>query len=102
MLQSLDNITIWTYSLIAGAVVIVIVAVLLIMLIAAARRVDKHASLIWDAGKQIAGNTVSIWMLNVTNRVAGEILEGALSINKRAASIDTTIGALAEALGPKR
>jgi hypothetical protein len=41
-------------------------------------------------------------MLNITNRVAGEILEGALSINKRAASIDTTIGALADALGPKR
>ena len=82
--------------------VVLIVAVLLIMLIAAANRVDKHAQHIWDAGKQIAGNTVSIWMLNVTNRVAGQILEGALSINNRAASIDTTIGALADALGPKR
>ena len=102
MLDNMDTMTIWTYSLIAGAVVVLIVAVLLIMLIAAAKRVDKHASLIWDAGKQIAGNTVSIWMLNVTNRVAGQILEGALSINKRATSIDTTIAALADALGPKR
>ena len=34
MLDNMDTMTIWTYSLIAGAVVIVIVAVLLIMLIA--------------------------------------------------------------------
>jgi len=102
MLENMDTMTLWTYSLIAGAVVVLIVAVLLIMLIAAANRVNKHASHIWDAGKQIAGNTVSIWMLGVTNRVAGEILEDAKSINSRAASIDTTIGALADALGPRR
>lgn len=98
----MDTMTIWTYSLIAGAVVILIVAALLIMLIAAANRVDKHASAIWGAGKSIAGNTVSIWMLGVTNRVAGEILEGAKSINARATSIDNTIAALADALGPRR
>jgi len=98
----MDTMTLWTYSLIAGAVVILIVAALLIMLIAAANRVDKHASAIWEAGKSIAGNTVSIWMLGVTNRVAGEILEGAKSINARATSIDNTIAALADALGPRR
>ncbi|MFN2454323.1 MAG: hypothetical protein ABR577_08895 [Pyrinomonadaceae bacterium] len=97
MLRNMDTMTIWTYSLIAGALVIV-VAVLLIMLIAAARRVDKHASDVWQAGKQIAGNTVSIWMLDKTNRVAGEILETAQSIDAKAASIDGTIGALAKAL----
>ena len=102
MPENMDTMTLWAYSLIAGAVVILIVAVLLVMLIAAARRVDKHALDIWEAGKQIAGNTVSIWMLNVTNRVAGQILEGAQSIDKRAASIDNTLGALADALGPKR
>ena len=102
MLENMDTMTLWTYSLIAGAVVILIVAVLLIMLIAAARRVDKHALDIWEAGKQIAGNTVSIWMLNVTNRVAGQILETAQSINTRAESIDNTIQALAGAIAPKR
>ncbi len=102
MLDNLDTMTIWTYSLIAGAVVIVIVAVLLIMLIAAARRVDKHAGEIWQAGKQIAGNTVSIWMLNVTNKVAGQILETAQSINSHAESIDNNISALGSALSPKR
>jgi len=102
MLENMDTMTLWTYSLIAGAVVILIVAVLLIMLIAAANRVNKNASHIWDAGKQIAGNTVSIWMLNVTNRVAGQILETAQSINSRAESIDNNIAALGNALGPKR
>ncbi len=98
MLQNMDTTTLWTYSLIAGAVVILIVAALLIMLIAAARRVDKHASDVWQAGKQIAGNTVSIWMLNSTNKVAGEILETAQSIDAKASSIDKTIGALAGAM----
>jgi len=102
MLDNMDTMTIWTYALIAGALVVVIVAVLLIMLIAAANRVNKNASHIWDAGKQIAGNTVSIWMLNVTNKVAGQILETALSINSRAESIDNNIAALGNALSPKR
>ena len=97
----MDTTTIWTYSLIAGAVVIVIVAVLLVMLIAAANRVDKHAAEIWTAGKQIAGNTVSIWLLDRTNNVAGQILAGAQSIDVHAASIDEKITALAAALGPK-
>ena len=98
----MDTMTLWTYSLIAGAVVVLIVAVLLIMLIAAARRVDRHAGEIWTAGKQIAGNTVSIWMLNKTNMVAGDILQTAVSIDKRAAAIDDKLAMLAAALGGKR
>ncbi len=102
MLQNMDTMTIWTYSLVVGAVVILIVATLLIMLIAAARRVDKHAADIWQAGKNIAGNTVSIWMLNTTNKVAGEILETAGAINSRAASIDGKLSMLANALGVRK
>lgn len=98
----MDTMTIWTYSLIGGAVVILIVAVLLIMLIAAANRIDKHASGIWTAGKHIAGNTVSIWLLDKTNKVAGDILNTAQSINKRAAAIDDKLAMLANALGGKR
>ncbi len=102
MLDNMDTTTLWTYSLIAGAVVILIVAALLVMLIAAARRVDKHAADIWQAGKLIAGNTVSIWMLNTTNKVAGDILETAGTINSRAASIDDKISMLANALGVRK
>lgn len=102
MLKNMDTMTLWTYSLIAGAVVILIVAVLLIMIIAAANRIDKHANAIWEVGKRIAGNTVSIWMLDKTNTVAGEILGTAQSIDSKAESIDKSITMLAGALGPKR
>jgi hypothetical protein len=84
----MDPMTIWTWSLIAGAVVIVIVAVLLVAIIVTARSIDKHALAIWTAGKNIAANTVSIWMLGRTNEVAAEILE-------TAKSIDSTLKAVA-------
>lgn len=84
----MDALTIWKWSLLGGAVVILIVAVLLIAIIVTARRIDKHALATWIAGKNIAANTVSIWMLARTNEVAGEILE-------TAQSIDSTLKAVA-------
>jgi hypothetical protein len=87
----MDSITIWTWSLVGGSVVLVIVAALLLAIIATARRIDRHAQEIWKVGKNIAGNTVSIWMLNRTNQVAREILT-------TAQSIDATIASLADKL----
>jgi len=84
----MDSITIWTYSLIVGAVVILIVAVLLIAIVLTARKIDEHAKDIWQAGKLIAGNTVSIWMLKDTNIVAGDILKTAQSIAGLAGEIN--------------
>jgi len=94
----MDSITIWTYSLIAGAVVILIVAVLLILIVLTARKIDYHAKEIWLAGKNIAGNTVSIWMLKDTNMVAGDILATAKSIAGVAGSIDDKLTGLGQAL----
>ncbi|ETX07508.1 hypothetical protein [Candidatus Entotheonella palauensis] len=91
----MDSITLWTWSLIAGGAVIVIVAVLLLAILATARRIDTHAQAVWQAGKNIAGNTVSIWMLNRTNQVARDILT-------TARSIDATTQSLAEKLGSNR
>ena len=85
----MDPITIWTWSLIAGAVVIAIVALLLLAILSTARSIDKHALDIWNAGKSIAANTVSIWMLERTNQLAREILASAQSL-------DDTTRALAE------
>ncbi len=76
----MDSITIWIYSLIAATVVILIVAALLIAIVLTARKIDDHAKDIWQAGKLIAGNTVSIWMLKDTNVIAGDILTTAQSI----------------------
>jgi hypothetical protein len=41
-------------------------------------------------------------MLNTTNKVAGDILGTAVSIDKRAAAIDDKLALLANALGAKR
>jgi hypothetical protein len=87
----MDPITIWTWSLIAGGIVIVVVACLLLAIIAIARRIDAHALEIWKTGKNIAANTVSIWMLDRTNQLAQQILQAALSI-------DANLKALAEKL----
>ena len=92
----MDSTTIWTYSLIAGGAVVVIVAVLLLAIIAAARSIDKHAATTWEVGKSIAGNTVSIWMLQRTNQVASEILTTAKGIEGAAQSINQKLEALAK------
>lgn len=88
----MDSTTLWTWSLLAGLVVILIVALLLLAIIFTARRIDRHAEEIWQAGKEIAGNTVSIWMLNRTNQAARQILS-------TAQSIDASLKSLAKKLG---
>ena len=94
----MDSITIWTYSLIAATVVVLIVAALLIAIVLTARKIDDHAKDIWQAGKLIAGNTVSIWMLKDTNIVAGDILTTAQSIAGVATDINHKLDDLGQAL----
>jgi len=94
----MDSITIWTYSLIAATVVVLIVAALLIAIVLTARKIDDHAKDIWQAGKLIAGNTVSIWMLKDTNIVAADILTTAQSIAGVATDINRKLDDLGQAL----
>ncbi len=91
----MDPMTLWKISWAIGALVVVIVAVLLLIIIAAARSIDKRANEIWIAGKQIAANTVSIWMLQKTNAVAGDILTTAKGIAAGAGAIDAKLSDLA-------
>ncbi len=77
---------------------ILIVAALLIAIVLTARKIDYHAKEIWLAGKNIAGNTVSIWMLKDTNAVAGDILTTAVSIAGVATQIDNKLTDLSGAL----
>lgn len=100
-LADVPSTTLWAYSLVAGVVVILIVAVLLIGILVTARKIDYHANAIWEAGKRIAANTVSIWMLDRTNAVASSILSTAVSIVGAAESIDKRLAGLGEALGRK-
>ena len=100
-LKDVPATTIWAYCLVAGVVVILVVALLLIGILVTARKIDYHANEIWEAGKKIAANTVSIWMLDRTNTVAADILSTAKSIVGAAESIDQKLGGLSEALGQK-
>ena len=93
----MDVTELWWLSLAIAAVVVVVVAVLLGLIVAAAKSIDEHASHIWTVGKQIAGNTVSIWMLEKTNDSASQLVDAARSIEKTAASMDEKLAALAAA-----
>lgn len=91
----------WWLSLGLATVVVAVVAALLLQIIAAARSIDQHARDIWTVGKQIAGNTVSIWMLGKTNDQLARILDAAQTIERTATSLDDKVRALAASAGGK-
>jgi hypothetical protein len=93
-----DVVTLWWLTLIVAAIVIVVVAILLIAIVVAANRIDRHASDIWLAGKDIATNTIQIWQLQKTNAAAEQILETAQAIAAGAGAIDGRLAKLADAL----
>lgn len=86
-------IELWWLSLAIAAVVIVVVAVLLGLIIAAAQRIDRNAHAIWIEGKQIAGNTVSIWMLEKIIEELRKMEADMDTIRNRATSIDEQLRA---------
>lgn len=81
----------WWLALGLFAVVVVVVAVLLGWVIAAAKEIDRRAEDIWTVGKEIAGNTVSIWMLESTNANLERI-------EKAVGSLDSSVRSLNERL----
>ncbi len=92
----MNVIELWWLYLAIFAVVVVVVAVLLGLIIAEAKRIDHHAAAIWTVGKQIAGNTVSIWMLEKTNEHVSKMGEATRSLEKTAASMDEKLRVLAD------
>ena len=97
----MNMLRLWWLSLGIFAAVVGVVAGLLGLIIAAARSIDRHAEAIWVAGKQIAGNTVSIWMLEKTNEQLAEVSEVTRSLERTAASIDAKLRALAGGAGDR-
>ena len=91
-LAELQTADIWAWSLVGAVVVILVVAVLLLAIIVAAHRIDRHALEIWETGKRIAANTVSIWMLQETNRVASGILDSAQHIADSTKALEKKLG----------
>ena len=100
-MPELTVVQLWWLSLGVGGLVIVVVALLLSLIIRAANNIDRHAKEIWEAGKKIAANTVSIWMLEQTNGVAAEILSTAKSIAEGAGAINAKLDGLAKLLGQR-
>ncbi len=77
----------WWLAIAAITTGTVVIAVLLGLLIAVANRIDGSVDGTWIAARQVAGNTVSIWMLERTNDQLAEVVEEARSLQRRAESI---------------
>lgn len=86
----MDIVQIWWLSLAIFCAVIAVVAVLLGLIIVTAKRIDRHAAEIWKVGKQIAGNTVSIWMLDQTNRRLSAIAGTLGAVQKKTEAIGSS------------
>ncbi|MEO5722144.1 MAG: hypothetical protein ABIR71_11820 [Chthoniobacterales bacterium] len=82
----------WIISLVLAVVVVIVVAVLLEMIVRTARGIDGLVHSIWIGGKRIAGNTVTIALLNETNKLAGNILGSASEIAKASSKIRQLTG----------
>jgi uncharacterized protein YoxC len=79
----------------ALTVLLVLVAVLLGLVLAAAKRIDRQAHEIFLAGKDIAGNTVSIWLLEKTNGLLVDMTRKAESVEASGAAIVERLDRLA-------
>jgi hypothetical protein len=84
-------IELWWLSLAIFAVVVVVVAVLLGLIIATAKSIDGRAEKIWVAGKDIAGNTVAIWMLKDANEHLEKVTEAVKSLEEAAVDVNHTL-----------
>lgn len=92
------NVTkLWWFSLAIFTAVIGVVAALLGLVIQAARSIDRHAADIWTVGKQIAGNTVSIWILGRMNDQVTQMIDTTRSLEKTVSSMDEKLRAIGDA-----
>ncbi len=91
----------WWLSLGLSTVVVGVVAALLQQIISTARQIDEHAAAIWTVGKDIAANTVSIWILSKTNDQVGRTLEAVQGVDRAVTSIDEKVRALAATDGQR-
>jgi len=89
----MNVIDLWWLSLAIFAVVVVVVAALLGVIITAAKSIDRHAGAIWVVGKEIAGNTVAIWMLEHTIRSLRRLAQSTRRLEQGLGRLDERLGA---------
>ncbi len=86
------DLQLWWLAVGLGVVVVIVVAVLLRLIVRTAGRIHQAVADIWTGGKQIAGNTVTIALLQRTNYLAGELLGSAGHIAKASGRIRRATG----------
>lgn len=69
-----EGLSVWWWSaLAAGAAVAVVVVILLHTLLRLVTDIERGLAAIWEAGKQVARNTATTWMLKQTGRLLDEV-----------------------------
>lgn len=68
----------WLLALALGLVVAVVVVVLLEVLLRQVHRIERGAGLVWQAGKEVARNTATTWMLPATSDRLDRLTEEAM------------------------
>ena len=58
----------WAIALLLGLVVAVVAVVLLEVFLRQVHRVERGADAVWTAGKQVARNTATTWLLPETSK----------------------------------
>lgn len=67
----------WFLALALGLVVAVVAVVLLETFLRDVHRIERGAGLVWTAGKQVAGNTATTWLLGETSSRLTEFIDEA-------------------------
>ncbi len=60
--------TAWVLALVLGLVVAVVAVALLEVFLREVHRIESGAALVWTAGKQVARNTATTWLLAETSQ----------------------------------
>ncbi len=68
----------WFLALGLGLVVAVVTVVLLEVFLRQVHRVERGAGLVWTAGKQVARNTATTWLLPETSDRLGRLTDEAM------------------------
>lgn len=69
---------VWWMTLALGLVVALVAVVLLHTFLRQVHRIERGSDAIWEAGKQVARNTATSWMLQQTNVRLDDLTEEAL------------------------
>lgn len=77
----------WFIWLAIGSAIVVAAAALLITIIVLAHKISTLANIAISVGLEIETNTKSIWQLNTSKKIAGDLLGGATAIEENAGAI---------------